>query len=697
MKFFRLMLLCAAAICCCTGGAYAQDLMPVQNDKGKYGYMNADGSVAIKYKYNEAHPFVDGKAKVKKGDKWGYIDPNGKEVIAVRYSYMEDWRNGICRVAVGGKNEDGELVNAKWGYIDNTGKEVLPIVYDEIGQFSQNIAYIRKGKDYGYINLQAQVIVPCEFAAVGSPNKKGLFWVNKGGNFKDWESKDLSFRQNWGGKYGLYNVHGEELIPCEYKSLGIFMTDEMVRRQNLAIVENIAESKKAVVELVKKYTVATKLVDNDYRINLYSQLAAFEGFYAKNENYTRDRSTFVSLGHKNRVSGLTYTSEFSAANSLYYPFSTIPEFDDLLPNYYYWVSDNYDGSYAGIINVIEKKVMLEKGKYEMVGVPVNYISFVASNVGKNKMTMTYYSILNQKELLSEPVVFNAKNDEKFDNLLSIFCDDFAEVRRNGLSSLISISGFAATSTLFEKISDFYDGKAIVMSAGKYGMIKRDSYQWNLSVPLEYDVMLLPTDGVVGALKNGKSGFLTFDGEVVIPFKYDAVAQFLHGYARVCNNDQWGMIDLKGNQVVPMKWKRVLDADTTVLNYAWVQLPDDSYGCFDIKQQKLLGGGYKNIFSYFRDDKAAFVSKDSEVAVRNENGQLDSSVREAIGCVTPEGELLIPYVFLNLEEAKACYAEMKKQGKMKLTDSENRSLQIYSSGVRNSFQLFDLIPTEVWDF
>jgi hypothetical protein len=330
-------------------------------------------------------------------------------------------------------------------------------------------------------------------------------------------------------------------------------------------------------------------------------------------------------------------------------------------------------------------------------VPVNYISFVASNVGKNKMTMTYYSILNQKELLSEPVVFNAKNDEKFDNLLSIFCDDFAEVRRNGLSSLISISGFAATSTLFEKISDFYDGKAIVMSAGKYGMIKRDSYQWNLSVPLEYDVMLLPTDGVVGALKNGKSGFLTFDGEVAIPFKYDAVAQFLHGYARVCNNDQWGMIDLKGNQVVPMKWKRVLDADTTVLNYAWVQLPDDSYGCFDIKQQKLLGGGYKNIFSYFRDDKAAFVSKDSEVAVRNENGQLDSSVREAIGCVTPEGELLIPYVFLNLEEAKACYAEMKKQGKMKLTDSENRSLQIYSSGVRNSFQLFDLIPTEVWDF
>ena len=59
------------------------------------------------------------------------------------------------------------------------------------------------------------------------------------------------------------------------------MTDEMVRRQNLAIVENIAESKEAVVELVKKYTVATKLVDNDYRINLYSQLAAFEGFYAK--------------------------------------------------------------------------------------------------------------------------------------------------------------------------------------------------------------------------------------------------------------------------------------------------------------------------------------------------------------------------------------------------------------------------------
>lgn len=311
--------------------------------------------------------------------------------------------------------------------------------------------------------------------------------------------------------------------------------------------------------------------------------------------------------------------------------------------------------------------------------------------------MNYYSIINKKELLSEPIVFNAKNDKNFDNLLSVFCDNFAEVRKNGLSSLISISGYSATSTLFEKISDFYDGKAIVMSAGKYGMIKCDDYQWNISVPLEYDVMLLPTNGVVGALKDGKCGFLTFDGEVAIPFKYDVVAQFMHGYARVSNNDQWGMIDLKGNQVVPMKWKTVIDADTTALNYVWVQLQNDSYGCFDVKQQKLLGNGYKNVFSFFNDDKTAFVSKESEVAVRDENGQIGSVVREAIGCVTPEGELLIPYVFLNLDEAKACYAEMKKQGKMKLTDSEHRSLQIYSSEVRNSFRLFDVIPTEVWDF
>ena len=78
----------------------SQELIPVKNNKDKWGYVDADGNLVIKHNYNEALAFVDGRAKVRKGDKWGYINASGKEVIPFKYSEIGTWNDNRAKVAV---------------------------------------------------------------------------------------------------------------------------------------------------------------------------------------------------------------------------------------------------------------------------------------------------------------------------------------------------------------------------------------------------------------------------------------------------------------------------------------------------------------------------------------------------------------------------------------------------------------------
>ena len=47
-----------------SGSVQAQRLKAVQNEKGRYGFMTEDGTVVIKYKYDEATPFKNGNIHI---------------------------------------------------------------------------------------------------------------------------------------------------------------------------------------------------------------------------------------------------------------------------------------------------------------------------------------------------------------------------------------------------------------------------------------------------------------------------------------------------------------------------------------------------------------------------------------------------------------------------------------------------------
>ncbi len=206
-----LLLIGASPIC-------AQDLIPDQNEKGKWGYVDSAGAKVIDYQYDEAEFFISGKAKVRKGDNYGFINENNETIIPIKYNTIDNFNKTLYKVSAGGKYKDGVLFDEKYGFITHSGEEILKPEYEEIGMFVGGVAYIKSGNKYGYINDSIRVIIPCQFSAVGAFNEDGFCWVNEGGSFEKNSTKKFK-----GGKFGIYNKNGKIILPVKYKTAGAFI------------------------------------------------------------------------------------------------------------------------------------------------------------------------------------------------------------------------------------------------------------------------------------------------------------------------------------------------------------------------------------------------------------------------------------------------------------------------------------------
>lgn len=183
----------------------AQDLIPDKNEKGKWGYVNDMGQVVINYKYDSADFFTDGRAKVGKDGKFGFINSDGKEIIKMKYNTIDKINDNIYKVSAGGSYKDGALLNEKYGFIDYSGNVILEPKYETITSFKNGVALISANSKYGYINENFQIIVPCQFSAIGSFNSRDVVWVTDG------------------NKSGLYHKSGRVIIEPKYASVGTFI------------------------------------------------------------------------------------------------------------------------------------------------------------------------------------------------------------------------------------------------------------------------------------------------------------------------------------------------------------------------------------------------------------------------------------------------------------------------------------------
>lgn len=168
-----------------------------------YEYINNKGEVVTNYKFNNAHPFNDGMGQVLKNHLYGFVDANGKLAIPCIYDNAGNYSEGLCAV---------KKVGGKWGYIDKTGKVVIDFQYYAAYDFNDGIAGVVKDNKFQYINTNNEVVFSAQQEnPYDAPNKYSEGFIGYSGKYY----YDLKNKKNIDVDWSLL-VDDHDQILCDF-------------------------------------------------------------------------------------------------------------------------------------------------------------------------------------------------------------------------------------------------------------------------------------------------------------------------------------------------------------------------------------------------------------------------------------------------------------------------------------------------
>ena len=163
---------------------FNQPLFPISMN-GKWGYIDRSGRVVIKPQFDSARFFREGRARI---NEWGegpngfpmgasggkktsgYIDKTGRIVISLPANYRKyDFYEGLATVC-------RQVRDSVWkcGFIDVSGRTVIGFQFDEAEAFSQGLAAVRVGEQWGYINKFGRYVIQPRFTGFADGFREGL-------------------------------------------------------------------------------------------------------------------------------------------------------------------------------------------------------------------------------------------------------------------------------------------------------------------------------------------------------------------------------------------------------------------------------------------------------------------------------------------------------------------------------------------
>lgn len=198
---------------------------PDNAEHGKWGYISANDFLSadeideslfsIPHIFDEARPFYNGLAAVKKDDLWGYISEDGDIVIEFKYQQVRDFIEDSTFVFKGDmltqyfsdiNNENVYL--GSWTLIDGRGTAltnfVSPYAITNVDDFHEGFAIIEYGKmgnssrNHNYINIEGDMLLE----GVDGMRVKAF---NKGIAIVGW------------GDYRFINTNGENLFTNVFR------------------------------------------------------------------------------------------------------------------------------------------------------------------------------------------------------------------------------------------------------------------------------------------------------------------------------------------------------------------------------------------------------------------------------------------------------------------------------------------------
>lgn len=172
---------------------------------GKKGLCDTNGKEIFECVYDDEPNYFEGHYNVLKNGKKGVCDTIGKEIIPCKFKYVNSDDNGFIVT----KEENGI---EKKGVYNKSGVEIIPCQYTSL-YFNKNYnAYLVESESNG-IKLKGaysktgETIAACIYTALLFYEDRQIYVAQKDGKGDG---------SNDGGKWGILDVNGKEVVPVKY-------------------------------------------------------------------------------------------------------------------------------------------------------------------------------------------------------------------------------------------------------------------------------------------------------------------------------------------------------------------------------------------------------------------------------------------------------------------------------------------------
>ena len=205
--------------------AFSGKLSPVMV-KNDWGYMDIDGNIVVKPKYEWVSNFDDQKAVVFTGRNYLILDLNGEEVkIPIKkIELVEAFSEGSAAYM----SDEG-----LWGFLNHAAESVVEPAYRKVGKMSEGMAWTKNNSfEVGFIDNEGNQVIESRYQdandfsdgfALVQNKKNDWIYVDKSGNemFPTKCDEMKSFKEGLAaasvnGKYGFLDQSGSWAIDPQF-------------------------------------------------------------------------------------------------------------------------------------------------------------------------------------------------------------------------------------------------------------------------------------------------------------------------------------------------------------------------------------------------------------------------------------------------------------------------------------------------
>jgi hypothetical protein len=193
---------------------------------GKAGYINRLKQLLLSPRWDTAFNFqgkfaVVGKKDVKGKFNYGVIDNYGNTLIPFQYSWITNFSHDLAFANKGGINENRIIKGGKWYIVDMTQQTMLPLCdtsliveIDNYNEIYSNLLKFKEGLAWFPGRYNGQIVF-------GIMNPVGDWKVLPQYKIVNRISEEMA-GVFMNGRMGFINLNGKLVIPCSYKSVGVF-------------------------------------------------------------------------------------------------------------------------------------------------------------------------------------------------------------------------------------------------------------------------------------------------------------------------------------------------------------------------------------------------------------------------------------------------------------------------------------------